>query len=343
VGYLRSELEKRGHETRLATRLDTGERGTVSPGDRVKRARDIIAGFRPDAVHLNNTLAMGWSAARAARKEGVRRIVWTFHDYRFICPNTLMLRPDLNQCDDLSWCDRCAALPKLAHYDHGRIRKNLEGIELVAISEAQREIYRRQLDVRTVIHWDADPDVLAAPPAPDGKPFSVLFAGRKDVEKGFDFCLQAVKRLQPRFPEIRLHLAGRSRFGDERQRIEAYGLSKVVVDHGALPRDRYLELLRKIQAVVCASVWAEPFNLSLLESMAAGKPVVATRSGAQPEVAGTDGALLVDARSSAALMNGLERIFTEPELRQKLAAGGRRRAAEFQGCAGRYEKLFFDA
>lgn len=340
MGYLRQELEKRGHETRLLTRLETGERGQVSPDDRVKRARKAIQEFRPDAVHLHNTLAMGWSAARAARKEGIRNILWTLHDYRFICPNTLMLRPDLNVCDDLTWCDRCAALPKLAHYDHGRIRKNLEGIRLVAISAAQRDLYRQKLDVTDIIHWDADPELLASPPSPEGKPFSVLFAGRKDVEKGFDFCLQAVKRLLPEFPELKLHCAGRSRLGDEWQRIESYGLARHVIDHGPLPRDRYLELVRGVQAVVCASVWAEPFNLSLLEAMSLGKPTVATRSGAQPELAGDGGALLADTRSSAALMNGLRAIFTDAKLRTRLSETGRQRAMMFTGCVDRYLELY---
>ncbi len=312
----------------------------MSPDDRVKRSRKLIQEFRPDVVHLHNTLAMGWSAARAARKEGIKKLVWTLHDYRFICPNTLMLRPDLNVCNDLEWCDRCAALPKLAHYDHDRIRKNLSGIRLVAISEAQRTLYRQKLDVTDVVYWDADPELLAGPPSPEGKPFSVLFAGRKDVEKGFDFCLQAIKRLLPQFPELKLHCAGRSRLSDERQRIDSYGLSKHVIDHGALPRDRYLDLLRQVQAVVCASVWAEPFNLSLLESLSAGKPTVATRSGAHEEVTGSDGAILIDPRSSAGIVNALTSIFTDEKLRHELPAKARRRAQRFTGCMDRYLEIY---
>lgn len=340
MGALRAALEARGHQTRLVTKLESGERGVHGPDDRVRRCRKIIQEFRPDACHFHNTLAMGWSPLVAAKKESVRNLVWTMHDYRAVCPNTLLLRPDLNICDDLHWCGSCVALPKLPHYDLDRIRKKLQGVKIAAISDAQRRLVEPHLPVTATIHWDADAGLLAAPEAPDGKPLTVLFAGRKDVEKGFDFCLQAVKRLSGRHPGIRLHLAGRSRFGDERQRIDALGLGKQVIDHGALPHDRYLEMLRSVQVVVCASVWAEPFNLSLLEAMACGKPVIASRSGAHGELAGDGGAVLADPRSSASLMNAMETLFADADLRRDLARRAREQAARFTGCTEKYLRLY---
>src|SRR5262249_36496323 len=70
------------------------------------------------------------------------------------------------------------------------------------------------------------------------------------------------------------------------------------------------------------------FGLPVLEAMAAGTPVVASRVGAIPEVAG-DAALLVDARRPAELAEAIETVLTDAGLRARLIARGRVRARLF--------------
>ena len=72
----------------------------------------------------------------------------------------------------------------------------------------------------------------------------------------------------------------------------------------------------------------EGFGLPVLEAMAAGTPVVASRAGAIPEVAG-DAALLVDARHPGELAEGIEAVLTDGALRERLVARGRVRARAF--------------
>ena len=72
----------------------------------------------------------------------------------------------------------------------------------------------------------------------------------------------------------------------------------------------------------------EGFGLPLLEAMAEGLPALAGDAGALPELAG-DGALLADPRDVEAIADGLIRVLTDTELRARLAAAGRRRAAGF--------------
>lgn len=78
----------------------------------------------------------------------------------------------------------------------------------------------------------------------------------------------------------------------------------------------------------------EGFGLPLLEAMASGLPVVASRGGALPEVAG-DAALLLDegdgtAALTAALTAAIVRIATDTALREQLRARGLARAARFR-------------
>jgi glycosyltransferase involved in cell wall biosynthesis len=72
----------------------------------------------------------------------------------------------------------------------------------------------------------------------------------------------------------------------------------------------------------------EGFGLPVLEAMACGCPVIASRGGALPEVVGEAGCL-VEPGSAADLADALRRLAGDPELRRRLAEKGRARAAEF--------------
>jgi glycosyltransferase involved in cell wall biosynthesis len=68
----------------------------------------------------------------------------------------------------------------------------------------------------------------------------------------------------------------------------------------------------------------EPFGRSIIEALALGTPVIASRVGGIPEIIddGRSG-LLVPPQDAPALANALERVLADPELRQSLADGGR--------------------
>lgn len=110
------------------------------------------------------------------------------------------------------------------------------------------------------------------------------------------------------------------------------------IDDGDLPA-----IYRAAHALLFPSRF-EGFGLPLLEAMASGLPIVASRGGALPEVAG-DAALLLDdgaaniatasgapltAPSTAALTAAIARIATDGPLREQLRSRGLARAAQFR-------------
>jgi glycosyltransferase involved in cell wall biosynthesis len=72
----------------------------------------------------------------------------------------------------------------------------------------------------------------------------------------------------------------------------------------------------------------EGFGLPGLEAMAAGVPVVAARAGSLPEIYG-DAALYCDPDDSESIASALAQVAADAELRARLSALGRERAAEF--------------
>lgn len=96
---------------------------------------------------------------------------------------------------------------------------------------------------------------------------------------------------------------------------------------GYVPDDDLPALLSGALAFVFPSLY-EGFGMPVLEAMACGAPVLASRSSALPEVAG-DAALLVDPLDPAAIAAGLARLASDADLRADLRARGLARAAAF--------------
>jgi len=88
-----------------------------------------------------------------------------------------------------------------------------------------------------------------------------------------------------------------------------------------------IALIRGARAVVFPSLY-EGFGLPVLEAMALGAPVVASREAALPEIAG-DAALLVDPYDGEAIRRAIVTIVADADLRAELSRRGRQRAALF--------------
>lgn len=169
----------------------------------------------------------------------------------------------------------------------------------------------------TVLHNPAPAlDVSPASCAPG----TFAFVGRLTRQKDLDVAIDAVASVE----EARLVVVGD---GPDRARLEqraaaSFGRDRIAFV-GALPREDALAVLAGSDACVISSAW-ENFPHAAVEALALGVPVVSTAVGGVPEIVrdGENG-LLVPPGSSDAMRGALDRLLTEPGLRDALARRAR--------------------
>ncbi|MFC3469861.1 glycosyltransferase family 4 protein [Massilia oculi] len=160
----------------------------------------------------------------------------------------------------------------------------------------------------------------ASEPAEAGR---ILFLGRLDPAKGVDELLQACAVLAARHPRLRLVLGGSGDLDWVRRRAGELGVANRVETPGWLDAAaRDAQLARAW--LFCLPSHAEGLPMSVLEAMAAGVPVVATRVGGIPEAL-ADGALglLVAPRDAPALACAIGRLLDDGPLHARLACAAR--------------------
>lgn len=156
----------------------------------------------------------------------------------------------------------------------------------------------------------------------------ILFVGRLDEQKGVDWLLAASPRLLERLPGHDLVLVGD---GPERARLErqaeAAGIAERV--HFVGRRDDVPRILRAAKVLVLPSRWEGMPNV-ILEAMATGIPVVATRVEGVVELLGADLARdqTVDHGDSDALVDCVTRICSEETIARQLGRRNEQRAAQ---------------
>jgi len=143
--------------------------------------------------------------------------------------------------------------------------------------------------------------------------------------KGQKHLIEAARRVLPQMPDARFIIAGEGELKPALERqIKDHHLEKHVLLAGFRPD--VLSLHKAFDIFVMSSV-TEGLGTSLLDAMAAGKPIVATRTGGIPEVvADGETGLLVPPRDEEALADAIVRLLKDPDLRREMGEAGRVRA-----------------
>jgi phosphatidylinositol alpha-mannosyltransferase len=208
---------------------------------------------------------------------------------------------------------------------HGRIAVSQPALEFVShYFDADYEIIPNGIEfARFGEH------VAPVPGLRDGRPI-ILFVGRyNESRKGFKYLLRALPAVRQAVPTVRLVVVGRGKPERYRRYLAARGIHDVLFTGfvGAEELPRYYASCD----VFCApSTGGESFGIVLLEAMAAGRALVASRiPGYASVVTDGDEGLLVEPKQPAALAAALVRLLTDRALRERLGARGRRTAAGY--------------
>jgi len=269
----------------------------------IKEIREYIRNEEIDLIHTHGYKAdlYGYLAARTESK------------------------PILATCHN--WVGGTAALGIYNRLDRMALR-NFDGVAAVseAVARQLQEAGIAEHKIHTIANGidierfnGAEPAWFGASPSTPEKTIGIV--ARLDLQKGFESLLEAMAALRPAHPDVRLVIVGE---GPDREIIEAMAarleLTSQIVFAGQ--RGDMANVYAGFDIFVLPSL-NEGLPMTVLEAMAASRPVIASSVGAIPTVVrnGETG-LLVPPRNVSALKAALEHLLNDATLRSRLAGSG---------------------
>lgn len=321
----------------------------IYSGEAKRKMRRVLEDFRPDVVHLNNinfqlTPSIIYAVRAFEKKRGKRiKIVYTAHDYQWVCPNHMMRIPATGQIcfacrgGDFKQCSKNRCI------HDSRVKSLIGTIEagfyamrktygMVDVIICPSEFMKKQLDTdpllaeKTVMmHNFIDKDTAVAGKthgkkkkrrekvevfgtAADGdRPAGdyVLYFGRYAEEKGTLTLLEACRAL----PEIPFVFAGT---GPLEGRVNQ---APNVENRGFVAGEELRRLIAQARFSVYPSEWYENCPFSVMESQMYGTPVLASDLGGAPELVqpGRTGDLFRGGDAQE-LIEHIKELWEDPEL-----------------------------
>ncbi len=163
-------------------------------------------------------------------------------------------------------------------------------------------------------------DTSAFSPSAETEPSdpTILFLANPMRRKGIFTLLDAFEKLSARVPKCKLLIAGSGHdITEVNERIGRMQCGPQVSLLGHVPRESVNKVIRGC-TVYCLPSFGEPFGMSALEAMAAGKPLVVTNTGGLADLVRDEGGRKVPPGDAGALSNALEEVLTNKSLRQDM-------------------------
>lgn len=180
------------------------------------------------------------------------------------------------------------------------------------------------------------------------KDFVIIYSGRINQNKGISELIDAMLQLKE-YARIKLMILGSSFFGDAKNenvfmgslREKARRIEGHIVFTGFIPYKNVPDYLHLADIAVLPSMWEEPFGLTIVEALAAGLPLITTRSGGIPEIC--EGvATIVDRKNIVKnLADAIIDLYHHPGKRKQMAAASLERVKLFD--KDTFTKNFFNA
>lgn len=271
----------------------------------------IVEDFKPDVIHVHHMMVNAWVAQMIRSIYGVKYVV-TSHGS---CMQAIGLdrRYHRSSRDALRAADRVTVVS-------GDTREKL-------LDMFGHDLTKKTRTIAGGIVTDLFPEKMSANSltalrkelgvSEKGK--VALFTGRLINEKGIDYIVKAASKIQGE-----VVIAGD---GPQRQRLEKMVKTlKLTNVHmkGHFDYETLVKLYYIADVFISPAVWDEPLGLTIIEAMAAGKPVVVTRKGGVT-MAVKDGitGLFVRPRNATDIAEKVNKLFKDPVLAKKMGERAR--------------------
>lgn len=292
-----------------------------------KKIRKVLEDFQPDVVHLNNinfqiTPSIIDEIRTFEKNKNVKiKIVFTAHDYQWICPNHMLYIPHKEQI-----CERCISSGYREctknRCIHGSTVKSVLGTVEAWVYKTRKtyakvdciicpsEFMKKKLEtnsqlkdklvvMRNFITAEIDKDTFVE------KKDYVLYFGRYAREKGISTLLEVCKSL----PEIQFVFAGSGPL-----EYEVKGVSNVE-ERGFVKGKELENLIREAKFSIYPSEWYENCPFSIMESQMYGTPVIGANIGGIPElIRDGDNGVLFESGSVSQLRNKIVELWEAEKL-----------------------------
>jgi glycosyltransferase involved in cell wall biosynthesis len=275
------------------------------------KARKLVSGildkYRIDIVHLHNIhRQMSPSILHEFNKRGIPAVM-TLHEYKTICPSYIMMA-------NSKPCEECAqgkysraiklkcvkgsflrsALVTVEMYFHHKVLDIYKNIDIfIAPSMFMKDKHDEMGFKKRIVHLpypldinDFDKSLPRFEKNERWNKDTFIYFGRLETEKGLLTLIEAV-RILPRTRSVenmKLKIIGEGSIKPELEEIiKKEGLNQVTFSGFLKGKELYREVMR-CMAVVLPSEWYENYPVSVMETLAIGKPVIGARIGGIPEM-----------------------------------------------------------
>ena len=290
-----------------------------------------------DVVHAHWAIPTGPAAVRAAQRLGLPSVI-TMHG------GDVYVNPAQGYDFPTRWYVRPALRWTLRH-----------AAALTAITEDCRQHALRAGAPDRALHLVFNgTDLRRFSPAETGNgavdpgygPHMIFACRQLFPRKGIRFLIEAAAALKPRFPDLKVVVAGDGFERPELIRLaESLGIAGDVTFLGWVPNSELPPYYRAAAVSVIPSL-EEGFGIPAAEAMGCQTPVVASDAGGLPEVVedGVTG-LIVPRGDSTALANAIGALLADPARRVRMGRAGRERALrlfDWDRTAEQLERIYAD-
>ena len=286
----------------------------------IEQVARSLAKIKPDVVHLHNFPQF---ASVVRRHNPQAFIVLHMH------------------CEWLSQLARELIEPHLHQVDA------IIGVSQHIASKVRQRFHQLADRVYTVRNGVDTSDFVPSQPSEQRR---LIFVGRVSPEKGVHTLVEAFNYVHAVYPDCRLDIVGNlgslppellvklghddtvlrlmrfyngTPYADTLHNLSEPAAQKQIRYHGALPHHVVSAQLQQASLLVNPSL-SESFGMSLVEAMAAGKPVIATRVGGMPEIVHEhQNGLLVEPEAPEQLADAIVKLFDDETQLQKMGVNAR--------------------